>query len=206
MSYINIVLNIIPTWYPLWGLYIVSAHRMVMENRPVDPGSIQGSHRPIFFTRIKHRTRADDILCKTEYSWSYRRFRSQKPYYTNASSVPRSLQSWVSTIQTAVLTADVFQHKNTFSHTLKHQYLYRYVCVHVKPFLLYSSVPGKCCQVRTGCNTSIKHIFGIPRTSVVGLLSYKEQLQTYHYDYRGVIMWPLAFCFHNLILTLGVRI
>ena len=29
-------------------------------------------------------------------------------YYTNASDVPRSLQSWVSTIQTVVLTADVF--------------------------------------------------------------------------------------------------
>ena len=39
-----------------------------MESRPVDPGSIQGSHRPISFIRIKHRTRADDILCKTEYS------------------------------------------------------------------------------------------------------------------------------------------
>ena len=26
---------------------------MVMENRPVDPGSIQGSHRPISFIRIK---------------------------------------------------------------------------------------------------------------------------------------------------------
>ena len=37
---------------------------MVMENRPVDPGSIQGSHRPISFMRIKHRTRANDILCK----------------------------------------------------------------------------------------------------------------------------------------------
>ena len=46
---------------------IVSVHRMVMENRPVDPGSIHGSHRPISFIRIKHRTRADDILCKTEY-------------------------------------------------------------------------------------------------------------------------------------------
>ena len=36
MSYIHIVLNIIPTIYE--G-YIVSVHRMVMENRPVDPGS-----------------------------------------------------------------------------------------------------------------------------------------------------------------------
>ena len=36
-------------------------------------------------------------------------FSSQKPYYTNASDVPRSLQSWVSTIQKVVLTADVFQ-------------------------------------------------------------------------------------------------
>ena len=32
--------------------YIVSVHRMVMENRPVDTGSIQGSHRPISFIRI----------------------------------------------------------------------------------------------------------------------------------------------------------
>ena len=59
----------------------------------------------ISFIRIKHRTRANDILCKT----SYRRFSSQKPYYTNVSDVPCSLQSWVSTIQTVVLTADVFQ-------------------------------------------------------------------------------------------------
>ena len=51
----------------LYEGYIVSAHRMVMENRPVDPGSIQGSHRPISFIRIIHRTRANDILCKTEY-------------------------------------------------------------------------------------------------------------------------------------------
>ena len=65
MSYINIVLNIIPT---LYEGYIVSVHTMVMENRPVDPrGSIQRSHRPTSFIRIKHRIRADDILCKTEY-------------------------------------------------------------------------------------------------------------------------------------------
>ena len=68
MSYIDIVLNIIP-WYfeapTLYEGYIVSVHRMVMENRPVDPGSIQGSHRPtISFIRIKHRTRANDNLCK----------------------------------------------------------------------------------------------------------------------------------------------
>ena len=37
---------------------------MVMENRPVDPGSIQGrSDRPISFIRIKHRTRANDVFC-----------------------------------------------------------------------------------------------------------------------------------------------
>ena len=27
---------------------IFSVYRMVMENRPVDPGSIQGSHRPTY--------------------------------------------------------------------------------------------------------------------------------------------------------------
>ena len=37
---------------------------MVIENRPVDPGSIQGSHRPISFIWIKQNTRD---LCKTEY-------------------------------------------------------------------------------------------------------------------------------------------
>ena len=35
--------------------------------------------------------------------------RPQKPAYTNVSDVPRSLRSWVSTIQTVVLTADDFQ-------------------------------------------------------------------------------------------------
>ena len=61
MSCINIVLNIIPT---LYEGYVVSVHRMVMENRPVDPGSIQGNHRPISFIKIKHGTRANDMLCK----------------------------------------------------------------------------------------------------------------------------------------------
>ena len=50
------MLNIIPT--PYEG-YIVSVHRMDMENRPVDPGSMQGSYRPISFIGVKHRTRAD---------------------------------------------------------------------------------------------------------------------------------------------------
>ena len=49
------MLNIIPT---LYEGYIVSVHRMVMENRPVDPGSIQGSHRPISFMRIKYAVAA----------------------------------------------------------------------------------------------------------------------------------------------------
>ena len=55
----HIVLNIIPT---LHEGYIVSVHRMVMKNRPVNPGSIQGSHRPMSFIRIKYRTRANDLL------------------------------------------------------------------------------------------------------------------------------------------------
>ena len=48
------------------GVSDLGIYRMVMESRPVDPGSIQGSHRPMSFIRIKHRTRANDILCKTE--------------------------------------------------------------------------------------------------------------------------------------------
>ena len=58
MAYNNIVLNIIIT---LYEVYIVSVHRMVMENRPVDPGSIQGSHRPVSFMRIKYSLRANDL-------------------------------------------------------------------------------------------------------------------------------------------------
>ena len=72
MSYNNIVLNIIPT---LYRGYIASVHRMVMKNRPFDPGSIQGSHRPISFIRIKHRTRANDFF------WNWVQYSSQKPYY-----------------------------------------------------------------------------------------------------------------------------
>ena len=50
----------------LYEGYIVSAHRMVMESRPVDPGSIQGSHRPISLIRTKHGIRANDF-CETKY-------------------------------------------------------------------------------------------------------------------------------------------
>ena len=52
------MVNIIPT---LYEGYIVSVHIMVMENRRVDPGSIQGSDRPISFMRRKYRTRANDL-------------------------------------------------------------------------------------------------------------------------------------------------
>ena len=46
LSFINIVLNIIPTLYECY--IIVSVHRIVMENRPVDPGSIQGRESPTY--------------------------------------------------------------------------------------------------------------------------------------------------------------
>ena len=50
--------------------FIVSEHIIItiiiMENRPpgpvvVDADNIQGNHRPIFFMRIKHITRARDL-------------------------------------------------------------------------------------------------------------------------------------------------
>ena len=44
----------------LYEGYIVSVHRMVMENRHVDPGSIQGSHRPI--SKLKNVTCEYDRL------------------------------------------------------------------------------------------------------------------------------------------------
>ena len=58
MSYLHIVLYIIPN---LIEGCIVSVPILVMENRPVDPGSIQGSHRPIsFMINIEH---ARTIFC-----------------------------------------------------------------------------------------------------------------------------------------------
>ena len=58
MSRNNIMLNTVST---LYAGYLVSVHRMVTENRPVDPGSIQGSHRPVSFMRINYRTRANAL-------------------------------------------------------------------------------------------------------------------------------------------------
>ena len=60
MSYNTIMLNIIPTLQAGYTC-ITSVHTMVMKNRRVDPGSIQGSHRPISFMGIKYRTRANDL-------------------------------------------------------------------------------------------------------------------------------------------------
>ena len=37
---------------------------MVMENRPVDPGSIRGGHRPTSLIRLQHATRAEDFFVK----------------------------------------------------------------------------------------------------------------------------------------------
>ena len=53
MSYNKIMLYIIPT---LLAGYIASAHRMVIENRPVDAGIIQRSRQPTSM-RIKYRYR-----------------------------------------------------------------------------------------------------------------------------------------------------
>ena len=72
---------------------------MVIETRPVDPGSTQGSHRPISFIREKYRTRADDICVKLSINNHIVGLVNRNhSYYTNASDVRRSLQSWVSTI------------------------------------------------------------------------------------------------------------
>ena len=54
--------------------FLLIVHTMIMENRPVDPGSIQSGGvtdlypcHIVSFMRIKHGTCADDILSKTEY-------------------------------------------------------------------------------------------------------------------------------------------
>ena len=112
--------------YPLWGLYSISAQNgKAMEDRPVDPGSIQGN-RLTSFIRIKYRTRANEFCVKlsiNNHIVALAHKNHRLPHYTNVSDVPRSLQRWVSTIQTVVPTADVFQ-----------LFLYRYHCV--------QSIPG----------------------------------------------------------------
>ena len=56
----RIIIKIIST---LHAGFVVSVHRMItVENGPVDPDNIQGSHRPISFMRIKRiLTRANDL-------------------------------------------------------------------------------------------------------------------------------------------------
>ena len=102
MSYIHIVLNITPTLYE--GCYIVE---WVLENRPVDPGSIQGSHRPISFM-IKHSTRADDILCKTEEN-NHLGLVEKKHIIRTCLMYHAACKVGFQPFKQVVLTADVFQ-------------------------------------------------------------------------------------------------
>ena len=94
-----------------------------MENRPVDPGSIQGSHRPISFIRIKHRTHAIVFFVKLSLNDHVVGLVRKKHIiqtclmYHAACKVEfqpckRSYSQLTFTIRTVVLTADVFQHKN----------------------------------------------------------------------------------------------
>ena len=66
MLYNNVKLNII---YSLYAGYTVSAHIIFMENRLVDPGSVEGNHRPYVLHEDKiHNTRERPCEnCETEY-------------------------------------------------------------------------------------------------------------------------------------------
>ena len=65
-----------------------------MENRPVDPGSIQGSHRPKEDkTYLVEHTRTIFRVKLSITNHIVRLRTPQKPYYTNVPDVPRSLQS-----------------------------------------------------------------------------------------------------------------
>ena len=74
----------------------MNVHRMVMEDRHVDPG-IQGSHRPISFIRTKHTwylvEHARTIFCVKLSINNHIVGLVHKKHYTNVSDVPRSLQS-----------------------------------------------------------------------------------------------------------------
>ena len=52
-----------------------------MENRPVDPGSIQGSHRPISFIRNKHTTRVSILQVLRSINNHIVRLVHKKPYF-----------------------------------------------------------------------------------------------------------------------------
>ena len=81
-SHIQMSVSYVPRSLRSW---VLTTHRsywqltffniFILENRPVDPAtnSIQESHRPIYFMRIKHRTRATDLrkTCETQYKQPY---------------------------------------------------------------------------------------------------------------------------------------
>ena len=83
------MLNIIPT---LYEGYIVSVHRMVMENRPVDPGSIQS---PTYILHKDKTEHARTIFCVKLSIDNHVVGLVHKNHIrnTNVSDVPRSLQS-----------------------------------------------------------------------------------------------------------------
>ena len=114
MSYINIVLNIIPTRYPLWGLYSISAQNGYGKSS-CWPWQYPGQPPTYILHKDKKLEHARTIFC-VELSINnhivglvHKNHTRHQVSYTNVSDVPRSLQSWVSTIPTVVLTADVFQ-------------------------------------------------------------------------------------------------
>ena len=108
----NIVLNIIPTLHEGYQVYSISAHNGYGKSS-CWPWQHPGGSPTYILHNDKTQETREHFFVKLS-TW----FSSHKPCYKwnrintsneNVSDVPRSLQSWVSTIQTAVLTADVFQ-------------------------------------------------------------------------------------------------
>ena len=101
-----------------------------MENRLVDPGSIQGSHRPISFIRIKHRTRANDNLCKclmyhaARFNHSHGRTHSWRfsPFYKMKYRLSTSNERVWCTTQIAKLS---FNHSIGRTHSRRFSTFYR---------------------------------------------------------------------------------
>ena len=124
------IMHILPL--PPCGLYSIRAQNGYGQHRPceivlltlITPRGVTDL-RLSWGKNTEHARTAYHKTCGTEYEQPYRRCNSLTPCFNwniaqarpmNVSDVSRSLQSWVSTIQSVVLTADVFQLFIKFYH------------------------------------------------------------------------------------------
>ena len=157
-----------------------------MENRPVDPGSIQGSHRPISFIRIKHRTRADDVLCKTEYFEVLIIISSvmfTKPYFIKSWKTS-AVSTTVWMVETQLIRTRLklsFNHSNGCTHSCRFNFLSN---------INISTTMSSSIIVIPLISTIVLHVFFTTRHSWRGLLGYAGL----RFHFLTVRFWVLYCC------------